>query len=235
VEIPRAPDLDEPARLLAWLRAAAPPGCAVAGGLIAGRADAGYPGEAQVIARAVAQRGDEFRAGRAFAREALALTGAAASEILRGAEGEPLWPAGYVGSITHSDRLAFAVVAPASRYRGLGIDVERIGALEPALARYVCAQDESLAASAPGVDAATRLLVAKEAAIKGHAAAGGGVLDFLQIHIVFDRGSDGYRAYGRDAAARELFLGRLHWSAETVAAIGHASSGRSFDGGTTTR
>ncbi len=41
-----------------------------------------------------------------------------------GAQGEPLWPAGVVGSISHSKTLAAAVVADAARCGGIGLDIE---------------------------------------------------------------------------------------------------------------
>ncbi|PIQ27904.1 hypothetical protein COW36_08815 [bacterium (Candidatus Blackallbacteria) CG17_big_fil_post_rev_8_21_14_2_50_48_46] len=41
-------------------------------------------------------------------------------------EGVPIWPTGWVGSISHSDRMIAAVIAPRSECKVLGIDLEKI-------------------------------------------------------------------------------------------------------------
>jgi enterobactin synthetase component D len=41
-------------------------------------------------------------------------------------DGAPIWPRGYLGSITHTDRVAGAVVAPSRSALGIGIDCERL-------------------------------------------------------------------------------------------------------------
>jgi 4'-phosphopantetheinyl transferase EntD len=67
---------------------------------------------------------EEFTLGREAARRALARLGAPPGPILRGAHGEPLWPEGFVGSISHAGGVAVAAVAAATRYGGIGLDVE---------------------------------------------------------------------------------------------------------------
>lgn len=73
-------------------------------------------------------RRQEFLAGRHCAAEALRLLGSSewTAEIATGPGGEPLWPAGYVGSITHANGVAAAAVAPRSRADALGLGVEVI-------------------------------------------------------------------------------------------------------------
>ena len=48
-----------------------------------------------------------------------------AAPVLRGLKGMPLFPAGVVGSLSHTEGLRAALVGPADRWRSLGIDVER--------------------------------------------------------------------------------------------------------------
>ncbi|WP_374216235.1 4'-phosphopantetheinyl transferase, partial [Frankia sp. R82] len=60
-------------------------------------------GEHEYVARAVPSRRAEFVTGRACARLALARLGVAPRPILRGPRGEPTWPRGIVGSITHCE------------------------------------------------------------------------------------------------------------------------------------
>ncbi|HBF29878.1 4'-phosphopantetheinyl transferase superfamily protein [Rhizobium sp.] len=77
--------------------------------------------------KAVAKRKAEYVAGRLCAMRAIeAQTGQAGVTIAGGDKGEPVWPAGLVGSITHTHGFAAAVVADASVVRGLGIDTEQV-------------------------------------------------------------------------------------------------------------
>jgi enterobactin synthetase component D len=78
------------------------------------------------ISRSVAQRRAEFVSGRLCARDALKTLGATYLDIPIGADRSPIWPSGFVGSITHSNGMAFAAVARASQAQSLGLDVEKI-------------------------------------------------------------------------------------------------------------
>ncbi len=76
--------------------------------------------------RGVAKRQAEHLAGRLCAREALRRVTGQASVPAVGADRAPQWPRGVVGSITHGDNWAAALVAPDDRWRALGLDVERL-------------------------------------------------------------------------------------------------------------
>ncbi|MFZ3024561.1 4'-phosphopantetheinyl transferase family protein [Pseudomonas sp.] len=84
--------------------------------------DAALSGIAAV--RGANKRQAEYLAGRLCARQALLQLTGAASVPAVGADRAPCWPAGVVGSITHGDGWAAAVVASAGDYQGLGLDVE---------------------------------------------------------------------------------------------------------------
>jgi enterobactin synthetase component D len=74
--------------------------------------------------RAVAKRKAEFVAGRFCAMRALGrLTGYRGS-IGLGPNGEPLWPPGTRGSITHGATHAAAIVTADPNLRGIGLDRE---------------------------------------------------------------------------------------------------------------
>ncbi|WP_271411535.1 4'-phosphopantetheinyl transferase family protein [Pseudomonas sp. Q1-7] len=76
------------------------------------------------IQRSVAKRQTEFLAGRLCARAALLdLTGCPDVPAL-GEDRAPVWPHGITGSISHSHGLATALVAAASAWCGLGLDLE---------------------------------------------------------------------------------------------------------------
>nr|WP_297459458.1 4'-phosphopantetheinyl transferase superfamily protein [uncultured Halomonas sp.] len=78
------------------------------------------------IASAAPKRQMEFLAGRLCAREALhRLIGIAHVPAVAQSKA-PVWPAGLIGSITHSGDLAAALVAPIQGYRGLGLDAETL-------------------------------------------------------------------------------------------------------------
>lgn len=83
-----------------------------------------YPEEEAALGKAVEKRRREFATVRACAREALAEMGVAPRPIVPGARGEPRWPPGVVGSMTHCSGYRAAVVAPARRLAALGIDAE---------------------------------------------------------------------------------------------------------------
>jgi 4'-phosphopantetheinyl transferase EntD len=112
----------------AALLGAVVPGVAVAVETFADDPDAMlFPAEEAVIERAVAKRRREFTTGRVCARRALARLGIEPGPLLPGPKREPLWPAGVVGSITHTDGYRAAAVAWARQLVSVGIDAEPNG------------------------------------------------------------------------------------------------------------
>jgi enterobactin synthetase component D len=75
---------------------------------------------------AVAKRKAEFLAGRLCATMALKSHGQTASSIPMNTDRSPLWPTGFVGSISHAGGQAAAVVARATQYALLGLDLELV-------------------------------------------------------------------------------------------------------------
>jgi 4'-phosphopantetheinyl transferase EntD len=71
----------------------------------------------------VARRRTEFLQGRAAAAEALRAIDRS-GPVPRGLEGEPCWPEGVVGALTHTRNLVAAAAAPRARLLGLGLDLE---------------------------------------------------------------------------------------------------------------
>lgn len=84
------------------------------------------------IARAVRKRQSEYFFGRLCARSALTALGLAHVHIGTGTGRAPSWPAGVVGSITHCNKIAAAIVAWDTQFRGIGIDIEEVNG-EPAV------------------------------------------------------------------------------------------------------
>lgn len=96
------------------------------------------------LTNAIYKRRLEFLAGRYCARQALQQMGICPEETLKISQSKaPKWPAGVVGSITHTKNYAAAVVGKVTNWSGLGIDSEVIvDASKPSLIRHVCNDDE---------------------------------------------------------------------------------------------
>lgn len=107
----------------------------VAGGLL--------KSEAVFVDGAAQTRIEQFTAGRVCSRVALGRLGVAATTpILRGEDRAPIWPKGFVGSISHTDSWCAAAVARADEVRSIGIDLEAATPLKEALWRRVCTPKE---------------------------------------------------------------------------------------------
>lgn len=127
--------------------------------------------EQTLVSRSVDLRKSEFGDARWCAHQALSQLGAdARAPILRGERGMPLWPEGFTGSMTHTEGLRAAVVAPTSAVRSLGIDAEPALALPGGVLGAIARTGELPQLDqlrAGGVDCPDRLLFsAKEAAYK---------------------------------------------------------------------
>jgi 4'-phosphopantetheinyl transferase EntD len=107
---------------------------------------------------------EQSAAGRRAAAAALTAAAAAESAVSRGADGRPVFPHGFAGSISHTDRLAVAVVAPGAV--AVGVDIESAD-ISPRVSRFVLRESERNALLAPGAEFTVRdLFAAKEAAFK---------------------------------------------------------------------
>jgi 4'-phosphopantetheinyl transferase EntD len=135
-----------------------------------------FPAEEAVIATADPVRRREFAAGRAVARAALAGLHAPPSPVLPGRAGEPRWPDGVVGSITHCAGYRACAVSLARDMAAIGIDAEPCppldgGALDGGLLTAVAADAErarlaELNAARPGTPWDRVLFCAKESVYK---------------------------------------------------------------------
>lgn len=99
--------------------------------------------ERKVTGQFSGKRLKDFSTGRYCARKALAAIGHENAEILVGDNKQPIWPIGYVGSISHSAKLAGAVVSKASRVKSIGLDIETIGKIKPEMWRLLYTEAES--------------------------------------------------------------------------------------------
>jgi len=72
------------------------------------------------------KRLQEFAAGRQCATQALIDAGSREVTVGVSRDRAPIWPLGFVGSITHSNSFAWAAVARATDLRSLGVDSEPV-------------------------------------------------------------------------------------------------------------
>jgi 4'-phosphopantetheinyl transferase EntD len=142
------------------------------------------PGEARLVARAVERRRRSFTAGRACAHAALAALGRPTATIGAHAERDPVWPAGAVGSITHTDGFVAAVVGPAATFAGLGLDAEPAGPLDDAVIALVCRPGEPAEPHA-----ARAVFCAKEAVYKAVFPSTRAFLEFHDVEVRFEEGA----------------------------------------------
>ncbi len=140
--------------------------------------------EERAILSAVQSRRDEFRTGRRLARVALDRLGCTTREIPVGADRAPIWPKGYLGTISHSGGICVACVGRTRDFAGIGVDIEVSTRLEPDLLKIIC-HPEDMVPYTP-VDAfepGTFLFVCKEALYKAYYPATGAFLEFHDVCV----------------------------------------------------
>src|SRR6185503_15191876 len=122
--------MNESARSMrSWFELVAPRDTAVSAGTI-GPAVAFDNSERAAVAQAIAKRRDEFLTGRTLARQALHKLGCTTAAIPVGEHRMPVWPQGYVGSISHAGGLCVAHVGRSKDLTSIGIDIELVDALK---------------------------------------------------------------------------------------------------------
>lgn len=142
--------------------------------------------EEAVVRTSVQKRRNEFHTGRRLAREALRTIKCAPLAIPVGDKRQPVWPSGYVGTITHTDDLCLVVVGSSNDYLGLGVDLERAVRLEKTLLPSIAKPEElaSIWVEADGsVDPGLLCFSAKETFYKAYFQATGVALDFSDATI----------------------------------------------------
>jgi phosphopantetheine--protein transferase-like protein len=96
-----------------------------------------YPEERALIRKAIAKRQKEFGAGRSCARRCLNRLGITGCVLSKQPDGSIAWPAGIVGSISHSNTWCGATVARREDAVGLGFDIETVARMTRDIAKRV--------------------------------------------------------------------------------------------------
>jgi 4'-phosphopantetheinyl transferase EntD len=145
------------------------------------------PEEEPLVARSVAKRRNEFVTVRYCARQALGELGLPPVPILKGDKGEPCWPDGVVGSLTHCEGFRGAVVGRRAEVRSVGIDAEPHDVLpKGVLAAISLPAERTELAGLPGNLHWDRILFcAKEATYKAWFPLTHRWLGFEDAHVTF--------------------------------------------------
>lgn len=150
-----------------------------------------YPEERQLVDRAIRSRQFEFYTGRNFARQALKKHGLPPEPILRGPLGNPVWPGGVIGSITHDKHFALAAIALSPPLTGFGIDLlENTDDVTAEMAPLILHRHESelLAGLFPHYPPAAVAFSVKEAVVKAVSPRLNTYLDMLGIELKDNKG-----------------------------------------------
>ncbi|MEU7830166.1 MULTISPECIES: 4'-phosphopantetheinyl transferase superfamily protein [unclassified Nonomuraea] len=148
-----------------------------------------FPEEERLIQRAVDKRRKEFTTARLCARKAMERLGVAPVPVLSGLRGEPLWPLGVIGSITHCAGYRAAALAQAAGT--IGIDAEPDKPLAAGVVEAISLPQEremlrALAAEHPAVCWDRLLFCAKESVYKAWFPLAKRWLDFQDAAITVD-------------------------------------------------
>lgn len=146
------------------------------------------PEEEPLIARSVDKRRNEFITVRHCARVALGELGLPPVPILKGEKGEPCWPDGVVGSLTHCTGYRGAVVGRTDAVRSVGIDAEPHDVLPDGVLNAITLEEErhEISALPAGLHWDRILFCAKEATYKAWFPLTKRWLGFEDAHVVFD-------------------------------------------------
>jgi enterobactin synthetase component D len=154
------------------------------------------------LARAVAKRKGEYRAGRRCAMEAIrdlapdlpALTDTATDWPILGPDRAPVWPTGVTGSLTHCDRFVVCLTAKSRQYVGLGIDIEATVQPQDSLeirSQIIRPEELALVSQTPWADAGfTLLFSAKESIFKAVYPTVKRFVDFHEARLTAISGDD---------------------------------------------
>lgn len=147
------------------------------------------PEEAAVVEGAVSRRVAHFTAGRVCAHRALDRLGAPPNcPVLQGEDRAPIWPEGFVGSITHTDAWCAAVVGRGTDVRSVGIDLEPSTPLKDSVLARVCTPTElrHLATLSDPDLMAKVVFCAKESVYKCQRPITGKYLGFHDVELEFE-------------------------------------------------
>jgi 4'-phosphopantetheinyl transferase EntD len=152
--------------------------------------------EKVALGRVAKKRHQEFAIGRDCAHRGLARLGAPDIAILIGPNREPIWPEGHLGSITHCEGYCAAAVARANNVISIGIDAESMAPITDNIIDLIAFDDERRWVEGGAAAGRDKLIFsAKESVFKAWFPLTGTWLDFEDVRIFFDVGSETFTAH----------------------------------------
>jgi 4'-phosphopantetheinyl transferase EntD len=202
----------------------APGSAAVAETFDARAAEALLDAEQALLAAAPERRQLDLARGRACARQALQKLGVGAVPILRGSDGEPLWPPEICGSITHCAGYCAAVAAHKRDLGSIGIDAEPVQGLGEVALDHVAVPSERdwIRSADRGMPWPLLLFSAKESVFKAWFQLFGTALSFKHVVIDFDPAKAAFTAVvcpEPGMLRRTEFVGRFGFDGRYVLTI----------------
>jgi len=181
--------------------------------------------EQAAVLHAVPRRRREFATARACARSALAQLGVPAASIPMGAGGEPCWPAGAIGSITHCNGYRACAVALAGDYVAIGIDAEPHAPLPAGIEPVIARPEElrrlhALSARMPELHWDRLLFSAKESIYKAWFPRAKRSLGFEDASVILDANRCTFTAR-LTVGARELMGARAEFHGRWLVSDGY--------------
>lgn len=194
-----------------------------------------FPEEWRCVDRAVEKRRNEFTTVRACVRKAFQQLGLPPAPIINGEHGEPLWPAGVVGSITHTVDYRGCALAYQNEIATVGIDAEPNDALPDGVLQEIALPREIAWIRAAAADAGVHwdrlLFCAKEAVYKAWFPLTNQWLGFEQAEVALDPSQQAFAARllvpGPTVRGEQLLGFRGRWVAcdgLILTAIAHRAS-----------
>lgn len=209
-----------PERLRDALDALTPPTVRCAAALVdPDEVNTSHPDEAAQVAGAVLRRRAEHASGRTL----LSTLAGAPRPIATDGQRRPVPPPGWVWSLAHDDTVVVAVATTDPGVLAIGVDVETVRPLEPAMVRIIRRDDDA------DLDPLL-LFVIKEATYKAWSALGGRVLEHHDVRVsTAEGGADGLQATVPAEPHVAEFGGRYssvdgRWLAVVIASSRSASS-----------
>ena len=129
------------------------------------------------------QRSLEYSSGRRVAHKALSIAIGESLPILMD-QRRPVWPKGWVGSISHTKNKAAAVLGRECDYAGIGIDLALQNSVTERIAERITTPSERTTLTA---DLATQIFSAKEAVYKAVNPISREFLGMRDVEIEFDK------------------------------------------------
>ena len=163
---------------------------AIAFAALLDRTESLFDEERALAASLSGKRRDAFTSGRWLTQQLQHRVTGSAAAVGCGADRAPVWPAGCLGSITHTHDLVAAAVIRDSEARGVGIDLEQRGRVREHLFPRVLTPAERDRMSALAEDArrdlATLVFSAKESVYKALNPLLKRYIGFQEVEVMLD-------------------------------------------------